>query len=137
MEIVKLWFDNNRIYVKTAAGETLYQSLLFYPRLMRATPEERTDCELWEDGIHWEQIDEDISFESFYYPETKEPAPGLQTVFLSNPELNVSALARRIGIRQSLLASYIKGTKTPSEQRKQEILSAIHDVGRSLIQVRF
>lgn len=137
MEIVKLWFDNNRIYVKTAAGDTLYQSLLFYPRLMSATPEERADCELWEDGIHWEQIDEDISFESFYYPETKEPAPGLQTVFLSNPELNVSALARRIGIRQSLLASYIKGTKTPSEQRKQEILSAIHDVGRSLIQVRF
>ena len=38
MEIVKLWFDNNRIYVKTAAGETLYQSLLFYPRLMRARP---------------------------------------------------------------------------------------------------
>ena len=104
---------------------------------MRATPEERADCELWEDGIHWEQIDEDISFESFYYPETKEPAPGLQTVFLSNPELNVSALARRIGIRQSLLASYIKGTKTPSEQRKQEILSAIHDVGKALVQVRF
>ena len=46
-------------------------------------------------------------------------------------------IARRIGIRQSLLASYIKGTKTPSEQRKQEILSAIHDVGRALVQVRF
>lgn len=137
MEIKKLWFTTDRIYIETTDGEVLYQSLYFYPRLLRATPEERADCELWEDGIHWEQIDEDVSFESFRYSETKEPAPGIQYAFLTNPELNVSAVARKMGIRQSLLASYIKGTKVPSEARKAEILDTIHDIGRSLINVKF
>lgn len=136
MTIKKLWFTQDRIYVETAKGETLSQSLYFYPRLLRATPEERADCELWEDGIHWEQIDEDISFESFHYPETKEPAKGLQSAFLKNPELNVSAVARRLGIRQSLLASYIKGTKKPSEARKAQILNTLHDIGRSLCEIQ-
>ena len=137
MEIKKLWFTTDRIYIETTDGEVLYQLLYFYPRLLRATPEERADCELWEDGIHWEQIDEDVSFESFRYPETKKLAPGIQYAFLTNPELNVSAVARRMGIRQSLLASYIKGTKVPSEARKAEILNTIHDIGRSLINVKF
>lgn len=137
MSIEKLWFADNRIYVKTTDGEVLFQSLYFYPRLLHATPEQLADCELWDDGIHWEELDEDVSFESFYYPETKEPAPGLQTAFLTNPELNVSAVARRLGIRQSLLASYIKGTKKPSEERSAQILNTIHDIGRSLMDVKF
>lgn len=137
MNIKKLWFANNRIYIQTTEGEELYQSLYFYPRLLHATPEQLADCELWDDGIHWESLDEDVSLESFRYSETKEPAPGLQTAFLTNPELNVSAVARRLGIRQSLLASYIKGTKRPSEARKAQILNAIHDIGRSLMNVNF
>ena len=137
MDIRKLWFADNRIYIKTTEGEEFYQSLYFYPRLLHATPEQLADCELWEDGIHWEVLDEDISYESFRYPETKEPAPGLQTAFLTNPELNVSAVARRLGIRQSLLASYIKGTKKPSAERKEKILNTIHAIGRSLLNVNF
>ena len=118
MNIRKLWFANNRIYIQTTEGEELYQSLYFYPRLLHATPEQLADCELWDDGIHWEALDEDVSFESFRYPETKEPATGLQAAFLTNPELNVSAVARRIGIRQSLLASYIKERKSHQMNEK-------------------
>lgn len=137
MNITKLWFADNRIYVENDKGERLYQSLYFYPRLLGATDGQRQDYEMWEDGIQWPSIDEDMSYESFYYPETKEPKPGIQAAFLFNPELNVSAVARRIGIRQSLLASYIKGTKTPSEQRKAQILEAIHDIGAALQRVAF
>jgi hypothetical protein len=137
MSIEKLWFDDNRIYVTTDKGETLFQSLLFYPRLLVASDEQRNDYELWEYGIRWDAIDEDMSYESFYYEDTKEPAPGIQSAFLSNPELNVSAVARRIGIRQSLLASYIKGSKPLSRERKDLILNTIHDIGRSLLDVSF
>lgn len=137
MKIRKLWFAGNRIYIQTEEGEELYQSLYFYPRLLRATPEQLADCELWDDGIRWNGLDEDVSFESFRYPETKEPAPGLQTAFLTNPELSVPAVARRLGIRQSLLASYINGTKRPSAERKAQILDAIHDIGRALMKVSF
>ena len=46
MNIRKLWFANNRIYIQTTEGEELYQSLYFYPRLLHATPEQLADCEL-------------------------------------------------------------------------------------------
>ena len=133
MKITKLWFADNRIYVQTDKGEKLYQSLLFYPRLLTASNEEREKYEFWDYGIRWDAIDEDMSYESFYYEDTKEPAPGIQDAFLSNPELNISAVARRMGIQQSLLASYIKGTKVPSPERKKLILDTIHDL--SLIHI--
>ena len=137
MKILKLWFENGRIYVTNDKGETLYQSLKFYTRLLTATEEQRQEYELEPFGIHWDEIDEDVSYESFYYEDTKEPAPGIQDAFLSNPELNISAVARRMGIQQSLLASYIKGTKTPSPERKQFILDTIHEIGQSLLNVSF
>lgn len=137
MKVVKLWFENGRIYITNDKGETLYQSLKFYPRLQYATDEQRKNYECWGFGIRWDEIDEDISYESFYYEDTKEPAPGIQDAFLSNPELNVSAVARRMGIQQSLLASYIRGTKEPSAERKKLILDTIHEIGQSLMKVSF
>ena len=67
MNIRKLWFADNRIYIQTTEGEELFQSLYFYPRLLHATPEQLADCELWDDGIHWDALDEDVSFERFNY----------------------------------------------------------------------
>lgn len=137
MKIEKLWFENNRIYIINDKNETLFQSLKFYPRLLCATDDQREKYECWEYGIRWDEIDEDMSYESFYYEDTKEPVTGIQDAFLSNPELNISAVARRMGIQQSLLASYIKGTKTPSPDRKKLILDTIHDIGEDLLAIRF
>jgi hypothetical protein len=137
MKIEKLWFENDRIYVINDKNETLFQSLKFYPRLLCATDAQRQSYECWDYGIRWDEIDEDMSYESFYYEDTKEPVTGIQDAFLSNPELNISAVARRMGIQQSLLASYIKGTKTPSPERKKLILDTIHEIGQTLLSVRF
>jgi hypothetical protein len=137
MKIEKLWFENNHIYIINDKNETLFQSLKFYPRLLCATDDQREKYECWEYGIRWDEIDEDMSYESFYFDDTKEPVTGIQDAFLSNPELNVSAVARRMGIQQSLLASYIKGTKTPSPDRKKLILDTIHDIGEDLLAIRF
>lgn len=137
MKIEKLWFENNRIYIINDKNETLFQSLKFYPRLLCATDDQREKYECWEYGIRWDEIDEDMSYESFYFDDTKEPVTGIQDAFLSNPELNISAVARRMGIQQSLLASYIKGTKTPSPERKKLILDTIHEIGQALLTVRF
>ena len=137
MKIEKLWFENNRIYIINDKNETLFQSLKFYPRLLCATDAQRQSYECWDYGIRWDEIDEDMSYESFYFDDTKEPVTGIQDAFLSNPELNISAVARRMGIQQSLLASYIKGTKTPSPDRKKLILDTIHEIGQTLLSVRF
>ena len=43
MKISKIWFENNRIYGLTDDGRSLWQSLLYYKRLLNATPEQRED----------------------------------------------------------------------------------------------
>lgn len=133
MKITKIWFENNRIYGLTDDGRTLWQSLLYYRRLLSASDNERNEYEINVFGIRWEKLDEDISFESFEYD---DPEPtGISMVLLSHPELNLSAIARRMGIQQSLLAAYANGTKKPSKERADEILQTIRSVGRELAAV--
>ncbi|MBR6843989.1 MAG: DUF2442 domain-containing protein [Bacteroidales bacterium] len=73
MKIINIWFEDGYIYGKTDAGEVLRQPLRFYPRLRNATESERNNYRFSTAGIHWRNIDEDISFESFLYDE-HEPA---------------------------------------------------------------
>ena len=126
----RVWFEGERIYIETDDGRTLWQSVLYYQRLKNATDEQRNDYELGHFGIHWEEIDEDISYESFEY-DNPEPT-GISRIFLTHPELNASAVARRLGIQQSLLAQYIRGLKKPSAEREQKILDTIREIGCEL-----
>ena len=130
MRIDKLWFADDRIFILTDDGQELWQSLLWYPRLLHATPEQRDNYCYNEIGIRWEEIDEDMSVESFLYdePETQ----GISRLFLTHPELNASAVARRMGLQQSLLTSYIKGTKKPSHACESEIIETIRKIGIEL-----
>ena len=131
MQVKRIWFADNRLYAETDDGRTLWQSLLYYKRLMNATDEKRNKYEIDDEGIHWEDIDEDVSFESFEYD---DPEPtGVSYVFLSHPELNASAVARRIGISQSLMAQYINGMKKPSQERERLILNEVKSIGKELM----
>ena len=133
MKISKIWFDGDRIYGQTDDGRTLWQSLLYYRRLRAATETERQDYEMDDEGIHWYHLDEDVSFESFEY-DNPEPV-GISRIFLSHPELNASAVGRRLGISQSLIAQYINGTKKPSKERERLILNEIANIGKELQKV--
>ena len=48
-------------------GRTISVPLSWYPRLVHATPEERNNWELigTGEGIHWPDLDEDLSVEGF------------------------------------------------------------------------
>ncbi len=130
MKAKRVWFEGERIYIETDDGRTLWQSILYYQRLKNATDEQRNDYKLGHFGIHWEEIDEDVSYESFEY-DMPEPV-GISRIFLTHPELNASAVARRLGIQQSLLAQYIRGLKKPSAEREQKILETIREIGCEL-----
>lgn len=133
MKAKKVWFEGERIYIETADGRTLWQSILYYDRLKNATERQRMDYELNAFGIHWEEIDEDVSYESFEYD---DPEPvGVAEVFLKHPEINASAVARRLGMSQSLLAQYIRGLKRPSEERSKLILDEVRKIGVELCSV--
>ena len=61
MKISKIWFADDRIYGLTDDGRELWQSLLYYRRLRQATDEERANYEMDDEGIHWYDLDEDVS----------------------------------------------------------------------------
>ena len=130
MKIKKIWFDGDYLYGEGDDGKTYRQSLLWYSRLREASEQERSQYTLSTIGIHWRNLDEDISFESFGY-EDAEPS-GLQRFFLTHKEINVAEFARRIGMNPTLLRNYINGFKKPSKEREQEILDHIHKLGEEL-----
>jgi hypothetical protein len=71
MKIVeKLWFTNDRIFIKTTGGDVQSQPLRFFSRLRNSSNSQRAEWSASPFGIHWNAIDEDISFESFTWPDT-------------------------------------------------------------------
>ena len=124
MKIKKIWFDGDYIYGMDERNNTYRQSLLWYSKLRNASAEERERYTFSTIGIHWRELDEDVSFESFGY-EDAEPSK-LQRFFLTHKEINVSEFARLIGINAALLRNYINGFKKPSKEREGQILSLIH-----------
>lgn len=136
-KIQKVWFDNQRIYILTDEELTLSRPLEAFPVLKEATSDELNAYKIgrFGDDIRWEGLDEDIHITSFY--ETAEPNPENEVarLFLMFPQLNVSEMARYIGINKSLLAKYIYGMKKPSAERLLQIKAAFHSIGERLIAV--
>lgn len=68
MKISKVWFDESNIYLVLDSGHTIGNPLAWFKRLENATPEQRLRFELGplSDSIHWEELDEDLSLESFF-----------------------------------------------------------------------
>lgn len=54
-------FDDDTLWVDLTDGRTLGVPLAWFPRLLNATPEQRARVELSRTGLHWEELDEDIS----------------------------------------------------------------------------
>ena len=56
-------FDEDSMWVELSDGRVIAVPLAWFPRLLRATPEERGRVELSPRGLHWDALDEDISVE--------------------------------------------------------------------------
>jgi hypothetical protein len=57
-------FDEDSFWVELSDGRVLGVPLVWFPRLLKASPAERQRYSLSTRGIHWEQLDEDIHVES-------------------------------------------------------------------------
>jgi hypothetical protein len=68
--------DNDRLYVTLADGRTLTAPLWWYPRLASASQAARDAIEFMPMGLHWPEIDEDISVASIL---RGEKAPGAKS----------------------------------------------------------
>lgn len=138
METIQLvWFDEKRIYIRTLEGNEYSRPLEAFPLLKSATEEERMDYKIgrFGDDIRWEKIDEDIHISSFYENQEPEPKNEVAEIFAEFPWLNISEVAKCIGINKTLLSSYIYGMKKPSEERLMLIKQTLHDMGQKLIAI--
>lgn len=60
-EPIKVVFDDDSFWVSLADGRTVGVPLAWYPRLLNGSHEARLDFFLSPSGVHWEQLDEDVS----------------------------------------------------------------------------
>ncbi|MCD8296104.1 MAG: DUF2442 domain-containing protein, partial [Prevotella sp.] len=127
--IDKIWLTDTAIWIRTEDGREACEKYDDYPRLKWATQEQRAKYETDRFGIHWKELDEDLSFEGFFLPKNTNH---LYDMFINHPELNASAVARRLGMSQSLFAQYISGSKKPSKERYDKIMQTIHAIGHEL-----
>ena len=58
---VGVTFDDDSMHVALSDGRTLGVPLAWFPRLLHASREQREACRLSPYGLHWEDLDEDIS----------------------------------------------------------------------------
>ncbi len=54
-------FDDAQMWVELSDGRTLGIPLAWYPRLFHGDPDQRDKFFITPSGIHWDELDEDIS----------------------------------------------------------------------------
>lgn len=135
--IKSVWFENERIYMLADDDRVYSRPLEAFPLLKEATEKERNDFSICLKGraLRWADIDEDIHISSFLDRSEPQYDNEIARIFRRFDVLNVSAVARHIGIHKSLLSKYIYGIKTPSQSRAEEIKQALRKVGRELVGV--
>lgn len=54
-------FDDDSMWVELTDGRVIAAPLAWFPRLLHAAPEQRAKVELSPLGLHWDELDEDVS----------------------------------------------------------------------------
>lgn len=65
-KIQRVWVDDTRVYALTEDGLQASYPFAMWKRLANATPIQRQNFYLSYTGIHWLDIDEDLSFEGMF-----------------------------------------------------------------------
>ncbi len=59
----RVWFDSDNLWVELVDGRQIGVPLAYFPRLLEASPEQLDSYVIsgGGTGLHWEELDEDIS----------------------------------------------------------------------------
>jgi hypothetical protein len=86
--VVGVSFTDDALTTVLSDGRTISVPLAWYPRLLHARPEERSDWRLIAqgEGIHWPLLEEDVSVESLIRGKpSRESAASLRRWFARRP----------------------------------------------------
>lgn len=134
--IIKVWFEEERIFVNTNAGETLSQRLEIYPSLLDASEKERNDYYIWNEGqsIRWESVDEDIHIEDLREPDIVNHNNEVNDLLSKFPYLDLKSFAQVVGMHWTKLARFKYGVWKPSEEEMQDIRNGLLRIGKEILE---
>src|SRR6202044_4001288 len=72
-------FDEDSFWVELSDGRTLGVPLAWFPRLLRGSPAQRARVSISTRGLHWEDLNEDISVEGLLEGRGDQTRPRLKT----------------------------------------------------------
>ena len=126
-KIKEVWFADERIFVRTDQGRVHSRPLEAFPRLKRATEEQRKayTIEMRGQALRWKEMDEDIHISSFYEVAEPEPNNEVAMLFMRFPGLKMQDVAQHMGVDESLLEKYLYGIRKPSPKRMEQLRSAL------------
>lgn len=61
ISVTEVRFEHDQMWLTLSDGRILGVPLAWFPRLRRATAAERDGWEIGLFGVHWEELDEDVS----------------------------------------------------------------------------
>lgn len=64
-DINKIWFTDDAIHIETKDGRKGIEQFADYPNLKSASQKQRENYTTSAFGIHWEELNEDLSFDGF------------------------------------------------------------------------
>ena len=137
-ELKEIRFTDEEIVLEKIDGTIKSLPLERFPRLKKAAATERKNYTLSPLGIHWEAIDEDISFDGFFTYNNEEidnRRNAIQELIKKFPMLNLSELAIKAGISPIVMRHYACNVKRPSPARKAKIEKTLHQIGNELMNV--
>lgn len=65
-QVRNIWLTDTSVWIELNDGRKAEEPFAEYHRLANATGEQRRNYKLSHFGIHWPEIDEDLSFDGFF-----------------------------------------------------------------------
>lgn len=66
-DVAQVWITDSAVWVELKDGRKAKERFTDYSRLSQATASQRGNYVLSHFGIHWPEIDEDLSYEGFFH----------------------------------------------------------------------
>jgi hypothetical protein len=73
----RIWFDDDNLWVELTDGRQISVPLAYFPRLWKANSDQRGRYEIsgGGTGLHWDELDEDISVPGLLAGVAPQPTP--------------------------------------------------------------
>jgi len=132
--IKRVFFEKDSILLETIDGKIGAMKLHWFPLFNGASKKQLSNYKLSYSGIHWEDLDEDLSYESFFYPKSKyftnKPIADILSHYKSL--VNLSGLAKITGISSAQLGHYSTGYRSPRPAQRKKIINGLHKIGKEI-----